>query len=156
MLPSGAGLFLKMTMPRGGTPLSKATLEARGSWRAAKAEPQLSFPPGRPTCPDWLGPEAKAEWRRQVQALEAAGVLALVDRALLAAYCDAWGEFRELVERLDLDRDAWRTRSQKNLAAERLLKLAAQFGFAPAARARIKAPGTEEQSSGGKARYFAG
>lgn len=137
--------------------MPKKTLEARGSWRAKQADAPLAFPPGKPTCPSWLGKESRAEWCRQVKLLESAGVLTGADRALLAAYCEAWGEFRELVETVKQDPADWRSRAMKNAAADRLLKLAGQFGFAPAARARIKAPAAEtEERPSGFARFFAG
>jgi P27 family predicted phage terminase small subunit len=61
--------------------------------RQNKAHPQPR--PGRPTCPGWLLPEAKAEWRRVVPELLRLGVLAAIDRAALAAYCEAWARWCE-------------------------------------------------------------
>jgi len=42
----------------------------------------------------------------------------------------------------------------KNAAADRVVKLADRFGFAPSARARIKSPDTREGEPSGKARFF--
>jgi P27 family predicted phage terminase small subunit len=50
----------------------------------------------RPVMPRDLPPEAKAEWRRIVGKLEAAGLLATIDRAVLIRYCTAWSDWVEL------------------------------------------------------------
>lgn len=47
---------------------------------------------GAPNCPDWLGREAKAEWKRIVPELDRIGALSLVDRGALTACCLAWEE----------------------------------------------------------------
>jgi P27 family predicted phage terminase small subunit len=134
----------------GRPPVPTAILEARGSRRAqgrrAEPRPQVEAP----ACPAWLSKEAKAEWRRQVKALVAMGVVAKCDRALLAVYCEAWGEFVQAAEAIgksgllikDPDGDKLRRNpllTVRDHAAERLLKLAAQFGFSPAARTRVQA-----------------
>lgn len=50
----------------------------------------------RPAMPRDLAPEARAEWRRVVAALDEIGALHTVDRALLIRYCNAWAEWTEL------------------------------------------------------------
>src|SRR5262245_17317041 len=86
---------------RGPQPTPTEILRLRGSWRAKEREGEVVYSRGRPTCPAFLSREAKAEWRRQMPQLEAAGVLATVDRAVLAAYCEAWAEFVDFRKRLD-------------------------------------------------------
>ena len=49
-----------------------------------------------PTCPSHLDAEAKKEWRRVVKELQAVGLLARVDRAALAAYCQLWARVVKL------------------------------------------------------------
>ncbi|WP_218062938.1 phage terminase small subunit P27 family [Arthrobacter sp. SDTb3-6] len=44
--------------------------------------------------PDWLTAEAKDEWQRVVPGLQALELLKPEDRAVLAAYCETWAEFR--------------------------------------------------------------
>src|SRR3990172_1616378 len=51
-----------------------------------------------PDCPDWLRDEAKAEWERVVFALHECGILTNIDRAALAAYCQAYARWREAEE----------------------------------------------------------
>lgn len=41
---------------------------------------------GMPECPDWLLPEAKAEWERLCEKLSDMGVLTEIDMAAFAAY----------------------------------------------------------------------
>ena len=165
---------------KGPAPTPTPILKARGSKLATyERGGEVAYEAGAPACPGWLCEEARAEWRRQVKQLEAAGVVQKVDGAALAAWCEAWGEFRRLCvaieDRLSRPLDQGReadvadTRvgyavviaegllNAKNRAVERLLKLAGQFGFTPAARARIK--GGEASGGGegdkGKARFFA-
>jgi len=46
-----------------------------------------------PDCPSWVWPEAKKEWKRITPELEKYGLIAKIDRAALALYCQAWGEY---------------------------------------------------------------
>jgi Phage terminase, small subunit len=48
-----------------------------------------------PNCPAHLNPEAKAEWQRLAQVLHDMGVLTVIDRAVLAAYCQCYGRWVE-------------------------------------------------------------
>src|SRR5262249_14761390 len=100
----------------------------------------------------WLQGEARAEWNRVARHLQAGGLLAKADRGLLAAYCDAWGEFVDLATRVEADPDAWRLRAAKHRAAERLARLGAQFGLSPSARGRVEPlPAPRDPR---KAKYF--
>lgn len=153
---------------RGPAATPTAILKARGSWRAAEREGEVAFPDGTPECPAWLGVEAKAEWDRQIANLVAGGIACPADRALLAAYCEAWGEFVGLCYHIaEMTRHDYAAGYEaaiaagllnaKNKAVDRLTRLAGQFGFSPAARSRVK--GAEKEASGngpGKARFFAG
>lgn len=149
---------------RGPQPTPSLVLQARGSKLAGEREGEVQFERKAPACPAWLSAEAKAEWRRQSKQLQAAGLVQVVDRAALAVYCEAWGEFvlacRQIAGRTangELGLDACRQLVKlKNAAADRVVKLADRFGFAPSARARLKAPERPEEATSGKARYFAG
>lgn len=57
--------------------------------RAGEPKPRSAAP----KCPSHLDAEAKTEWRRMVKELEAIGLLTLLDRAALAAYCQAWSRW---------------------------------------------------------------
>jgi phage terminase small subunit len=53
-----------------------------------------------PTCPAHLCPSAKAEWKRLAQQLVMLGVITELDRAVLAAYCQAYGRWVEAERKL--------------------------------------------------------
>lgn len=114
---------------------------------------------GTPTCPAWIKGEAKAEWKRIVPALREIGVLTLVDRAALAAYCQAWAELVDCTKVLQaegrvakepiVDKEGEHigdkirahpiVRMQRD-AFSRLKTFLAEFGLTPASRSRIKVP----------------
>src|SRR5690606_37247509 len=52
-------------------------------------------PEGLPDCPPHLSELARAEWDRIAQVLYEMGVLTMVDRAALAAYCQAYARWAE-------------------------------------------------------------
>ncbi len=118
---------------RGPAPTPTETLKARGSWRAKIRDGEPEFKNGKPSCPKFLPAEARAEWRRQVKAL----VLACQESAKL--------DFAQSI--------ALGILNAKNKAVDRLLRLAGQFGFSPAARTRIKAPEPEVKESA-KEKFF--
>lgn len=150
---------------RGPQPTPTKILEARGSWRAKGRQGEPQLPVEAPSCPAWLPAEGKAEWRRQVKLLVQMGVISKADRALLAAYCEAWAELVALTCAIDerLRQDllagyAWAVKdgliNAKAKAVDRLMKLADRFGFSPAARARLRAPEQPESKDSGKGRFF--
>jgi phage terminase small subunit len=57
-------------------------------------------PDALPDCPPHLGVEARAEWDRLAETLWRMGVVTMVDRAALAAYCQSWGRWVEAEEKL--------------------------------------------------------
>ena len=143
---------------RGPAPTPTKILDARGSWRAKtrSGEPKAAL--GKPTCPKSLGKEAKAEWRRVVKHLEAMGLLAQTDRAMLTAYCEAWGEFVETLEAIKkapsfVEAIEWGLLKAKNDAAKRILQFAQHFGLSPAARARL-GTGQSVKPVESKGRFF--
>lgn len=54
---------------------------------------------GMHVCPEWLLPEAKAEWKRLSEKLNQMGVLTEVDIAAFAAYCQSYARWKEAQER---------------------------------------------------------
>jgi P27 family predicted phage terminase small subunit len=81
------------------TPDAKKELAGVKPSRRNKREPRPKA--GVPGMPSWLSAEAKAEWRRVVPELHRIGVLVVLDRAALAAYCQAFAEFVEATRRLE-------------------------------------------------------
>jgi P27 family predicted phage terminase small subunit len=115
-----------------------------------------TFARGTPNCPTWLGKEAKAEWRRIMPELEAAGVTSKVDRAALAAYCQAWAEFHEatvileqegrIIEQVHATSKGEVIGTRKVIhpavrmqrdASGRVKNYLVEFGLSPASRSRI-------------------
>lgn len=117
-----------------------------------------------PDRPAHLKGEAADEWDRIAPHLEALGLVSQLDRAMLTAYCDAWGEYvwacREIeranaaVRAEGIKRDNTGQRGRigttpsgyqqisvlvqiKNRALEQVHKFAAEFGMSPAARTRV-------------------
>lgn len=115
-------------------------------------------PASKPTCPAHLSPTAKAEWRRIAGVMHRIGILTQVDRAALAAYCQAYGRWvaaeRKLTETPALikspsgyvQQSPWLSVANKQL--ELMGRYMAELGITPAARSRVAAvPGEEAGSS---------
>ena len=58
---------------------------------------------GMPECPDWLLPEAKAEWERLCEKLSDMGVLTEIDMAAFAAYCQSFCCIFAADSQMDID-----------------------------------------------------
>ena len=111
-----------------------------------------ALPP--PTCPRWLDPVAKAEWRRITPELVGLGVVTVLDRACLAAYCVSFAGWRRASEGLEcagLVVVGHRKALRKNplLMVERqyresMQRFAGELGMTPASRARLHLPDPPE------------
>jgi P27 family predicted phage terminase small subunit len=110
-------------------------------------------PADRPTCPAYLSPTAKAEWKRLAGILNEIGLLTRIDRTVLAAYCQAYSRWVEAERKLAetppllktpagyVQTSPWITISNKQV--ELMVKLMAELGLSPSARSRlaIRVPG---------------
>lgn len=146
---------------RGPAPTPTTMLRLRGSWRAGSrsGEPEPTIE--APSCPEWLSKEAKAEWRRVVPELLLRRTLSKADRAMLAGYCQAWGEFADAAKAVEAKKKHEghiidHPRVAMARAFERLIKAADRFGLSPAAKARVRGEAGEEKPEGGKSRFFGG
>ncbi|MBC7140493.1 MAG: phage terminase small subunit P27 family [Defluviimonas sp.] len=104
-------------------------------------------PEGMPGCPPHLSELARAEWQRIAEPLHGMGVLTLVDRAALAAYCQAYGRWAEAEEKLKetpvmlktpsgyVQQSPWLSVANKQL--ELMGRYMAELGITPASRSRI-------------------
>ena len=102
-----------------------------------------------PECPDWLSEEAKAEWHRLADVMEAMGILTEIDMAAFAGYCQSyarWKEAEEFITRhgaiVKTPSGYWQQVPQVSIAQQYLKdmhKFAEQFGLTPASRSRIVA-----------------
>ena len=134
-------------------PTSLKKLEGVRKSRINGSEPEPEV--GRVTCPRWLMPEAKKEWKRIVGELSALGLLTQLDRAAFAGYCQSWARFLESEETLNKEgplvisaKGAVSVHPSTWIAGsslKQMLKFAQEFGLTPSSRGRIsvapKAPG---------------
>lgn len=100
-----------------------------------------------PDCPEHLSDIAAAEWDRVAESLHAMGVLSAIDRAALAAYCQAWGRWVEAEARMAEtpllirtpsgypQQSPWLSIANKQL--EVMARFMAELGMTPASRSRV-------------------
>lgn len=108
-------------------------------------------PTGLAKCPSWLDFEAKKEWARIAPELERLGLLTMVDQAALAAYCQAWAEFKGATDQLRSEGRVYYTEegepkphpavARQKAAWAAIRGFAAEFGLSPSARTRVKSDG---------------
>jgi P27 family predicted phage terminase small subunit len=123
------------------------------AWNHAEPQP----PEGTPDCPEHLSDEARTEWHRLVDTLVSMGVITIVDRAVLAAYCQAYGRWVEAERKLQETPVLFKTPSGyvqqspwlniANRQMELMGRYMAEIGLTPASRSRIatiSAPGPNE------------
>lgn len=113
------------------------------AWNHAEPKP----PEGTPDCPDHLSEEARAEWLRLVDTLVSMGVITIVDRAVLAAYCQAYGRWVEAEQKLKeapllfktpsgyVQQSPWLNIANRQM--ELMGRYMAEIGLTPASRSRI-------------------
>lgn len=136
---------------RGPAPKPSALKLIQGTYRKDRAAhneptPDVSIP----TCPSFLKPAAKREWRRITKELEALGLISQIDRAVLAVYCQAYATWQEMEKIIERDGAVQSTStgylaqhpavSMRDKAIEQMMKAAAQFGFTPSSRTRVSVP----------------
>lgn len=100
-----------------------------------------------PVCPPHLKGVARTEWNRITKELHALGVLSLMDRASLVAYCTAWADYVQACKMVEkegsvvtsdkggLYQNPWV--SIKNSSMDRLVRISSEFGMTPASRTRV-------------------
>lgn len=113
-------------------------------------------PTGVPTCPRHLNKDAKAEWKRISRELTAIGLLTRVDRAALAAYCQAWARWCEA--ELNVQKYGHVIKSPSgypvqnpyvgiaNTALDQMRKFLIEFGMTPASRSRLQITVTPQEN----------
>lgn len=120
-----------------------------------KREPR--FRHGRPYCPSHLAPAAKREWRRIVNELYRVGLLTLVDRAALAAYCQLYARWAQAEKELVKSGLTIVTTNGNviqnplvgiaNTALDGMRKFLIEFGMTPSSRAKLAVPGQDEEKT---------
>jgi P27 family predicted phage terminase small subunit len=101
-------------------------------------------------CPAELGPVAREEWDRLVRELNAQGIVTNLDRGPLAIYCAAYELWVEALDSIQKYGTMMKSPSGypvqspyvavANRQVEIMLRIACEFGFTPASRARISRP----------------
>ena len=126
--------------------------------RVSALEPRPD--PNLPAPPDHLSKDALVEWGRVSGQLYKLGLLSEIDRAALAAYCQAYGRWaraeRELNE-IDSLVDTTPNGMQQqhalvgiaNKAMETMHKFLVEFGMSPSARTRVNASPKEDEKPKG-------
>lgn len=111
-----------------------------------------------PPCPRHLSKEARKEWRRVSKELFALGVLTVVDRAALAAYCQAWARWVEAEEAMQApdfkmvattDKGYQHISPWAQVAGQALKQMRAfltEFGMTPASRSRVTTQAPEKEA----------
>jgi P27 family predicted phage terminase small subunit len=106
---------------------------------------------GLPLCPGHLNRPAAKEWRRVARLLSEMGVLTTIDRAALAAYCQAYGRWVEAEEKLRetpmlfktpsgyVQQSPWLGIANKQL--ELMGRYMVELGMTPASRSRVTVSG---------------
>ena len=108
-----------------------------------------------PSCPKWLDPEAKKEWRRLSKKMEQIGILTEIDMAAFAGYCQAYARWKAAEEFISKHGSIvktpsgyWQQVPQVSIAQQymkAMQKFSEQFGLTPAARSRIVADNTKTE-----------
>jgi P27 family predicted phage terminase small subunit len=157
-------------MPAGRPPKPTAVKRLQGNpgkRPLPKAEPTPAA--GAPSCPRWLSAAARAEWARVVKVLLPLGLVTQADLATLAAYCEAFSEFRaatimlaaegpmirtggELVQLKPGKLKEWvggQVQPHPAIARQRtawtaLKAFASLFGLDPSSRTKVRPPSDEE------------
>jgi P27 family predicted phage terminase small subunit len=141
-------------MPRGRLP--KPTKLKLLTGNPGKRPLNLRAPPPNaapPRCPVWLDAEAKRKWKRLAPELARLGLLTLVDGDALAAYCQAWAEFRQATEALKQEgrlvtKPSGRRSPHPAVAPQRSARRARKdfaglFGLDPSSRSKLHAGSPE-------------
>lgn len=151
-----------MTSGRKPTPTALKLVKGNPGKRALnkkEAKPDLA----QPTPPSFLNDDAKVEWGRVVGTLFKAGLMTELDRAVLAAYCQAYGRWaqaeRALSRMADKDENnrALMVKTSNgnavqnplvgtaNKAKADMVRYALEFGMSPSARSKVNATPDDHQ-----------
>src|SRR5262249_13419198 len=125
---------------RGPAPQSRATLEARGSWRA-KGRVDPPGAQGRPACPRSLSGDARAFWKAVVPGLVACGVAGRLAPFARRGAAEMWGRYRAVLAKAQAAPADKPARCAVAAYQSAWAGLAAKLGLTPADRARLQAAG---------------
>jgi P27 family predicted phage terminase small subunit len=135
-------------------------LEGNPGHRPIQEEPEYK-PAQIPKCPTHLKGEARREWKRVSKELFEHGLLAPVDRAALACYCQSYADWVRATKELEKENVNLVLESEKggmyqnpwvsilNKAKADMKAFMVEFGMTPASRGKVsprksKDPGEQE------------
>ncbi len=142
---------------RGPAPKPTALKELEGNPGKRQLNKREPHPrPIVPPCPKHLTDVARKEWRRIVRELVVLDMITAVDRAALAAYCQAWARWVQAEEEMQKPEFQMVETTDKGYAhvnpwfqvatqaMKQMKAFASEFGLTPASRTRIQVPGQTE------------
>lgn len=148
-------------MARAAQPANLRLLKGRGNGTDSggrKVAPPPKFRRVAPEAPEWLSPEAKAEWDRVIPELMRLELVKAEDRAALAAYCETWATFKDAVE--TVQREGLTIEAKQGTLAHPAVAIARntgkelrawanQFGLTPSAEnaLAVKEAGGDEEAN---------
>lgn len=122
-----------------------------------EAKPRVQIP----TPPELLKDDALKEWKRITPLLEEVGLIAQLDRAVIAAYCKAWARWLECERMLETTGLIVKAPngypmyspylSAANKALDQVRQLTEQIGLSGSARSRIRAGDVPTHADGAEA-----
>ena len=129
--------------------------ERHGTYRADRHGARPEIPPGAPEPPEFLSEGALREWNRIVEILVKEIGLCPLDRGILAAYSQAFGDIEELTKIVAAEGQTIKTLDgvrKRNPAAisldkcyDRMIKCSAKLGLSPHDRTKPVAPSPDSQ-----------
>lgn len=155
---------------RGPKPVPSAVKQARGTFRADRAATNEPVATGKPLCPQWLGEDAKREFRRVMKMLGDMGVTGRVDTNALTRYAVLWVRWRAAEQMIAKTGEVFPMRDDAGKVkylqqspyvaiarslSEQLGRLEDSFGMTPSSRSRlnVSTPAVVENT---KSRFFDG
>jgi P27 family predicted phage terminase small subunit len=115
-------------------------------------------PSGTPTCPEHLNETANSEWNRISGELSALGLLTLVDRAALAAYCMVYARWVDAELNIQKYGTVIKTKAGNaiqnpyvgvaNRALDLMYKFQSEFGMTPSSRSRLSVTPSSQAPAG--------
>lgn len=108
--------------------------------RMEKRAGEMQLESALPDPPEWLLPEARAEWERLLANSQYRLALATVDRAMMAAYCQLWARFVMAQQGTAEEAEKFGGRQLMSL-----VQIAGKLGLNPQDRTKIKTPAAPEK-----------
>ena len=146
-----------MAILMGGRPPLPTRLKLlRGTLEPKRINPDEPEPePAIPTCPSHLDSTARREWKRMAQQLYDLGILSEIDRAGLAAYCQAWSTWVKATKglaktgQLAMTPQGFPVQNPllgiANRAQAEMRAWMTEFGMTPSSRSRVHAVKPKQQ-----------